>query len=471
MREKIELTWQKGRGLWKKCVGKRLGTDGETTPMIWWFTDHRAESEELCELVLYGLQEFVVKEGLSYWTPEAIAKVQSGLKRAKKHFAARVKIARMTLEKFGDARSASTPEAASPDAPVNAAQAAKPDAETIKKAYTAYLDELKQRQVAGQISASHVRSQQDRLEFAFKGFDAAKPIAELSDQDVSTIVLRIASLPQKGKGNKHKRQPPKRISVTTAKNSLSTLRWFLVWADETDRWTAPRRLNKLFKQVRFKETLPGEDAEVPHFKLDQLTALWTTADDRLRTWIALGLNCAFGSMELATLKRSEIKLGTQPHIARHRQKSNVYGKWMLWPETVELLKANVERTGELALLSETGMPLVAESLDGRSDLIHKPWMRLAGRADVTGTFKLLRKTAAWMIKKIAGLETSEMMLAHIEGSASGTGKMNKHYAPRDWQKLADALLVMREKLLEAGVLKGDEEKEQPATPAPVGQAA
>lgn len=87
MREKIELTWQKGRGLWKKCVGKRLGTDGKTTPMIWWFTDHRAESEELCELVLYGLQEFVVKAGLSYWTPEAIAKVQAGLKRAKKHFA------------------------------------------------------------------------------------------------------------------------------------------------------------------------------------------------------------------------------------------------------------------------------------------------------------------------------------------------------------------------------------------------
>ena len=86
-------------------------------------------------------------------------------------------------------------------------------------------------------------------------------------------------------------------------------------------------------------------------------------------------------MELATLKRTEVKFGTHPQIARHRQKSNVYGKWALWPETAELLKANMEGAGELALLSETRQPLVSETLDGRSDLVQKPWARLAKRAD------------------------------------------------------------------------------------------
>ena len=73
-------------------------------------TEHRAESEELAELVLYALQEFVIKEGLTHWTSEAIAKTQAGLKRAKEHFIIRVRIARMTLEKFDKGIPAATPK-------------------------------------------------------------------------------------------------------------------------------------------------------------------------------------------------------------------------------------------------------------------------------------------------------------------------------------------------------------------------
>lgn len=453
MREKIELTWQKGRGLWKKCVGKRVGTDGKPKPMIWWFTDHRATSEELAEMVLHAHREFIADAGLQHWTPEAIAQVQTAMKRMKDHFEVRVQIARCTLERFGtDPASSSRVRVAEPLAPAPLTTA---NGETVEEACTAYVQEMKERQAAGQISAGHVRSQEKRLSFAFKGFGVAKPIADLSEQDVASAVLRIASLPQKGRGNGHKRTQPKRISVTTAKNSLNTLRWFLVWADETDRWTAPRRLNKLFRQVRFKEAAAEDEAEVPHFDLEQLAALWANADGRVRTWIALGLNCAFGSMELATLKRSEIRLGAHPHIARHRQKSNVYAKWALWPETVELLKAHAEKVGELAFVSESGQPLVVEALDGRTDSINKPWARLAKRSGVNGTFKLLRKTAAWMTKQAADLETSEMMLSHTEGATTGAGKMNRHYAGRDWHRLSEALRVVRDQLLAAGVLNVD----------------
>src|SRR6202000_629220 len=108
------------------------------------------------------------------------------------------------------------------------------------------------------------RSQEDRIEFATKGFrDAA--IAQLSDADVSEMILRIASLPQKAKGNGHKKPKAKQISTTTAKNCLNTLRYFLIWADETDRWTAPKRMNKLFRQVRFRPPQDLNDGEVAHF--------------------------------------------------------------------------------------------------------------------------------------------------------------------------------------------------------------
>jgi integrase len=347
---------------------------------------------------------------------------------------------------------------ANTSAPVAPAADPKPAAkrETLSKAAEAYIEEMKARQAAGQISACHVRSQNERLAFALKGVDD-KAIADLTDSDVTAMILRLASLPMKGKGYKNKKHKAKRISTTTAKNCLNTLRWFLVWADETDRWTAPKRTGKLFKQVRFKEESAEEVAEVPHFNLVQLKSLWKHADDRLRMWIALGLNCAFGPTELATLKRSEVRFGAQPHIQRRRQKSDVFAKWSLWPETVKLLKTQMEKSGELALLNEAGVPLIVESIERRSDSIGKSWGRLAKRAEVDGTFKLLRKTGATLIKRIAGLEVSEMMLAHIEGSEIGGAKMNRHYAGRDWDKLAEALGTMREQLVAAKVFDVEED--------------
>lgn len=143
----------------------------------------------------------------------------------------------------------------------------------------------------------------------------------------------------------------------------------------------------------------------------------------------------------------------------------------LGPETVERLKANAETAGELAFANEAGQPLVVEAMDGRSDSIHKPWARLAKRSGVTGTFKLLRKTAAWMTKQAADLETSEMMLSHTAGATTGAGKMNRHYAGRDWQKLAGALLVIRHQLLAASVLTVKAEVDQSETQTRIGQVA
>src|SRR5204863_9989045 len=127
-----------------------------------------------------------------------------------------------------------------------------PTSESLATAAKAYLMEMELRQRAGQISASHVRSQGERLTYALKGM-SDKPMSELIEHDVASMILRLAALPTKTKGHKHKKCKPQRISVTTAKNCLNTLRWFLIWADETERWIAPKRLNKLFKQVRFKQ--------------------------------------------------------------------------------------------------------------------------------------------------------------------------------------------------------------------------
>jgi hypothetical protein len=133
-----------------------------------WFTDHRAASKELTELVLYRHEEYVIKAGLKHWHADAIARFRPGCRRRKPmSYAASPSHVECSRNLTTALRSRH---------PCNLAIATTggpgaSDTESIKKACTAYLDELKQRQAAGQISASHVRSQEDRLIFSFKNFD------------------------------------------------------------------------------------------------------------------------------------------------------------------------------------------------------------------------------------------------------------------------------------------------------------
>jgi integrase len=108
---------------------------------------------------------------------------------------------------------------------------------------------------------------------------------------------------------------------------------------------------------------------VKTYSLDELKSLYRNANERMKMFILLGLNCGFCSMEMATLKHSEIDLKAKV-IQRKRQKNGNPMSWKLWTETATALARNTsESEGELALTTTGGKPLVWYSGNGHSS----PW--------------------------------------------------------------------------------------------------
>ena len=73
-------------------------------------------------------------------------------------------------------------------------------------------------------------------------------------------------------------------------------------------------------------------------------------------------------------------------------------------------------------------------------------------------FKFLRKTGADRIKKLGGLEVSEMYLSHAE-----TNGMNRHYANRNWPQMHECLNLLREQLRPLCEVKVDPKSESAPT--------
>lgn len=181
------------------------------------------------------------------------------------------------------------------------------------------------------------------------------------------------------------------------------------------------------------------------FTIDELTALFRAGRSRDRLYILLGLNCGFTNIDLANLRTFEVFLDAErPHIHKRRHKTGVEARWLLWPETASLLKRLrvPENPGKLWLLTEYGNPLVETSFECRRDSVDQMWKLLCARTRLKRHlgFRFMRKTGASAIKRLGGLEESEMYLAHQEPG------LNKSYANRNWDRMWACLEKFRAQL-------------------------
>ena len=315
-----------------------------------------------------------------------------------------------------------------------------PLSETVKQAKDAYIAEMRARHEAGQISAIHFKGQRARLNKAIEvlGSFSDKPIAELSEQQLQTAILSLVKRPTANNGHlqRHRKERPP-ISAVYAKAVINALKWFLEWADETDRWAKPKRFAKLFK-LRMKDP----KAEPSAYTVDELATIYRAATERHRLWILTALNLGCDRTGLATLEVSHIDLDGLT-VKRPRHKTGVYSEHPLWAETADLLRKFIPPSG-IACLTERGKPLMEQTADKQRDAISIVWKRILDDAKMPKarrlSFGFLRKTGAQMVKKIGGLEVSEMYLAHNEPG------LNKHYAGRSWDKLKAAMTEMRQQL-------------------------
>jgi len=251
---------------------------------------------------------------------------------------------------------------------------------------------------------------------------------------------------------------------------VGNFRLMFDWLDGKFGWEAPRRMDKVFRVSRTKlmthaEQRASADGQAT-FTLPELKAHYSQCtNDRQRLYVLLGLNCGFTQKDIATLLLDDVVAdGVMTVIDRYRSKTRgagVKGRWVLWPETGQLLASEMAKTPtntkdnpqRLALLSEDRRMLVDDSTD--TDSIAQSWVRLGRRVRATEVnkdvralpFKVLRKTGSDVVLRLSSEAVQQRYLAHKSRSVAA-----RHYTgAADFAPLTRPLAKMRAQLKSAGV--------------------
>jgi integrase len=245
------------------------------------------------------------------------------------------------------------------------------------------------------------------------------------------------------------------LARATCRNAQIALRAFVRWLSRSEafKWEIPRGYS--WPRGRIDKLPADRKKQRLYFKRSELQAIWELSHPWDRALILLALNCGFSKREIATLRKDEIvKKGDRTFIKRHRTKSDVYGEWELWPETLAALDYLSQRPNhtEYAVVNERGNPLVNGTPTGNENqVIKNHWDRLMERVKADREdfhrlpFKCLRKTGATFVRKLASGEVASMYLAHGE-RADDKDQLLSVYTERPWRKVHRALSRLRTKM-------------------------
>lgn len=316
------------------------------------------------------------------------------------------------------------------------------------------------------------------------------PLLMIGAEQLQKIVNYYKARPK----NKNSGKP---IKYDTAIHMIRSARRLFDYLDMTNRWEMPKRFNDIFRVSKNDFTPTREERlkarkGIQIFTVDELVILHKYTTPQMRKWLIVALNIGATQKELSDLMRGECVLDADPpYIEKVRAKTarggEVIGKWTLWSETVDILKEKLsneytwdykkvddvyyfksksdkdwriydfqnEKTFQVNLKTKKkyedkpvndtdsvfGTLVYLNEDKIRIDYVRNSWFRLMQK--VKGqirelSFKYIRKTGAKIISDIAGKEIGKVYLAQTADDMIG-----KHYVPANYEKLADALNLMR----------------------------
>lgn len=257
----------------------------------------------------------------------------------------------------------------------------------------------------------------------------------------------------------------KQISVKYAGNLIKQFRAFIRWLHRSPRWYWKRPDDYEVVPVRIPKVSTDRRhtaMTVQVYQLAELTTLWKYALPFDRLLICLGLNCAFGRREMATLTVDEIYLcrrhpyATILHIPecdndswimRHRGKTDIYGEWKLWPVTVQAIQWWLAHrpacSAKELIVSDLGLPLTTTRGGHGNQQLANKWKALFNRIkrDVEGfrplSINKLRKTSIDLIQ-VTSKDGEVASLQACHGTYTGDDLL-RFYANRPLFKLHPAL--------------------------------
>jgi DNA-binding transcriptional ArsR family regulator len=281
----------------------------------------------------------------------------------------------------------------------------------------------------------------------------------------------------------------KRMSRSSIRHYLGELHRFFKWLHRSKdfAWRKPEDLDDIDRSVPLDtESVKRRIRKVDTFQLEELKLLNRYATPIERLYLMLGLNCGFGTKEIATLTIGEVFLhqalpadeqevfdfsstDADSFVSLVRNKTTIVGKYLLFDQTVKMLEWVMARRlkqknpapDQPAILNSKGMPLDQRSANGNpSRQIPNTFARLHKRIVDDGNeitklpFKHLRKTAGDLIRRFSDGEVSGVFLLH--GSPVTTDKLSDVYTNRPFGKVYEAIRRVEEYLQPVFEEAGDE---------------
>jgi len=205
------------------------------------------------------------------------------------------------------------------------------------------------------------------------------------------------------------------IGIRSANHCIDYVRMLLLWGSKVHGIHHPP-LGAIAKFSNRQNTKAGHGRKHNRVPLswEDIEKLLTAADVTDSALVMLGLNCGFGNSDIGTLKLKDVDLDSGM-ISHPRPKTGVERDFILWPETVQILreylnhhrgKPRFKDSDKLFFVGRKGYPLCWQELkdDGkvrRSDAIKLRFERLCKRAGVERKygvgFYIMRHTYATMI--------------------------------------------------------------------------
>jgi hypothetical protein len=276
-----------------------------------------------------------------------------------------------------------------------------------------------------------------------------------------------------------KKGTTRQISRTSAENYISELKRFFKWLHRSKKhpWRKPEDFDGINTSV---DRDPAEArrrlVQASVFSREELVLLNRYATPLDRVFLLLGLNCAFGVAEIASLTVGEVCL-FQAHspreqellhyettdrdsfIKRVRPKSGVYGEFILFPQTVQAMQwALARRRRQPGFGPEAPLLLNARgerydkptSSGNRNQQIPNRFAALRARVRKDGhemsdlSFGKLRKTSADLVRRFSDGEIAGVFLFH--GRPVQTDDLADVYTNRPFGKMFAAIRRVEEHL-------------------------
>lgn len=303
-------------------------------------------------------------------------------------------------------------------------------------------------------------SQQKRLEHVktLKEHHDDMQLHELSFDRIAELLGHWTNRPKTKKGTRYK--------PTAARHPMKELERFLRWLDATSEfnWEQPRGV----EQISRKFTELPEDYEAnnllkkPIYSVEQLGLINRYATQMDRLLLYTGVNCAFGAAEIGRLTKEEVLIhqthefaerlhfettSSDSFIRFNRPKSKMFGEWLLWPETVDVLQWGIARSeglkSQFIVCTEDGKQLYKEKkVNGQVPFANR-WDKLIDRVQKHHTdfphlpFGTLRDTLPDVLRHRFHDELASICLAHR--TAYKPDKLLEAYGNKPYGRLHSAI--------------------------------